>query len=195
MTQAVKHPLKWRLADVQGAGYEQVNIVLPDTDLPANQERLLATDIPSPIPTAMDVHWSEEDGQLFYLLLDKMLDLGANESWEIQSPEVVDILHVVAAAHFIAPLESDAYLAKDIVTILQEVDLGDLVAIHTVDGFKSAIITELDSIEATCVLLEAINMDDDEMSLDVYDTLVVNKHSLLPAEFGNVVPGDEATIH
>ncbi|EAT11432.1 hypothetical protein HF888_15640 [Bermanella marisrubri] len=200
MTQAVKHPLKWRLADIDGSGCDQVNIVMPDFDTPTQEasqdkEILLATDIPSPHNITMDIGWTEEDSYLFFMLLDKMLNMSEMmEHLDVSQPEVVDVLHVVAAAHFIAPLDSEVYLAEDIHTVMSELDIGDLVAIHTKDGFKSAVVAQLDSIEAVCVLLEEVNIDA-EHRLEVYDTLTVNKHNILPPEFGNVMPGDEGVIH
>jgi len=194
MTHAVKQPLRWRIADVQGTGMEHVNVVMPESSPLSNQEILLATDIPSPLQSNMDIKWSEEDAYLFQMLLEKMLDHHGLETLELENPEVVDVIHIVAAAHFLPPLDADLYLEDDIPTILNEVDVGDLVAIHTKAGYKSAVIAELDSIEAVCVLIEPLEVEGQE-ELDVYDTLVVNKHSLLPAEFGNVIPGEEATIH
>jgi hypothetical protein len=194
MTQAVKQPLRWRIADVQGTGMDHINVVMPESSPQSTHEILLATDIPSPLQTSMDIKWSEEDAHLFQMLLVKLLDLNTFENLELENPEVVDVLHIVAAAHFLAPVDADVYLEEDVPTVLHEVDVGDLIAIHTKAGFKSAVIAELDSIEAVCVLIEPLEVEGQE-ELDVYDTLVVNKHSLLPAEFGNVVPGEEATIH
>lgn len=194
MTHAVKQPLRWRIADVQGTGMDHVNVVMPETSPQSNHEILLATDIPSPLSSSMDIKWSDEDAYLFQMLLDKMLDLNGFDTLEIENPEVVDVLHIVAAAHFLPPVDADVYLEEDVPTVLHEVDVGDLVAVHTKAGYKSAVIAELDSIEAVCVLIEPLEVAGQE-ELDVYDTLVVNKHSLLPAEFGNVIPGEEATIH
>ena len=194
MTHAVKQPLRWRIADVQGTGMEHINVVMPEPSQQSNHEILLATDIPSPLQSSMDIKWSEEDGYLFQMLLEKMLDHNGLETLELDNPEVVDVLHIVAAAHFLPPADADHYLEEDIPTVMHEVDVGDLVAINTKDGLKSAVIAELDSIEAVCVLIEPLEVEGQE-ELDVYDTLVVNKHSLLPAEFGNVIPGEEATIH
>lgn len=194
MTQAVKQPLRWRIADVQGTGMDHINVVMPESSPQSTHEILLATDIPSPLQTSMDIKWSEEDAHLFQMLLVKLLDHNNFENLELENPEVVDVLHIVAAAHFLAPVDADVYLEEDVSTVLHEVDVGDLIAVHTKAGFKSAVIAELDSIEAVCVLIEPLEVEGQE-ELDVYDTLVVNKHSLLPAEFGNVVPGEEATIH
>ena len=195
MTQAEKqHPLKWRLADIDGTGMDQVSIVMPEYQ-GKQQEMLLPTEIPSPLTSAMDIGWSEEDSYLFYILLNKMIgDEVIGEAIDFEDPEVLDILHVVAAAHFIAPVDADHVLADDLPVILEEHDLGDLVAINTRAGFKTALICELDSVEASCVLLEPLELNEEEV-LDVYDTLVVNKHSILPPEFGNVVPAEEAVIH
>jgi hypothetical protein len=195
MTHTVKHPLKWRLADVEGTGVEFVNVVMPEDPL-SNKEILLSTDIPSPLNSSMDIKWSDEDLDLFQTLLYKMLDLGLHDTdqLELNQPELVDVLHIVAAAHFIEPKDADEFLAEDIATVLCEIDLGDLICVHTQGGFKTAVVADLDSIEAVCVLLEPLEIDGEDV-LDIYDTFVVNKHNILPPEFGNVMPGDEATIH
>jgi hypothetical protein len=196
MTQAVKHPLKWRLADMDGTGTDQVNVVMPEMDAQSTHEILLATDIPSPHSSKMDISWTDEDLDLFHALVEKVLSGHDDpEQLDLANPEIVDILHMVAAAHFIEPLDADLVLADDIPTILGEADLGELVAIHTQDGYKSCIIAELDSIEAVCVLLEPLILEDKNIDLEVYDTLVVNKHSLLPAEFGNVEPDTGTVVH
>jgi len=196
MTHIVKHPLKWRMADIEGDGVEFVNVVMPEQDPLSNKEILLSTDIPSPLNSSMDIRWSDEDIDLFQILLFKMLDICdlENEQLELNQPELVDVLHIVAAAHFIEPIDAEIFLAEDISTIHMEVDLGDLISVHTKDGFKTAIVADLDSIEAVCVLLEPLEIDGEDV-LDIYDTFVVNKHNILPPEFGNVLPGDEAVIH
>ncbi len=197
MTQLAKHPLKWRLADIAGTGVEQVNVVMPELDVHSQHEILLSTDIPSPHASVEDIGWTDDDISLFHILLSKMLDIDVDGSTtlDLSDSDVVDVLHVVAAAHFIHPCNSDGLLVDDIATVMSELDIGDLAAINTPAGYKSCIICALDSIEATCVLLESIEGGDEGRELDVYDTLVVNKHSILPAEFGNVVPGKECVIH
>jgi hypothetical protein len=196
MTQTLKYPLTWRLADVKGTGIEFVNIVMPELDPLSNQEILLSTDIPSPLNSTMDISWSDEDLDLFQTLLYKMLDVTDTDAGhlELSQPELVDVLHIVAAAHFIEPMDADEFLAQDIQTVLTELDLGDLICINTRGGFKTAVISDIDSIEAVCVLLEPLDIEGEDV-LDIYDTFVVNKHNILPPEFGNVLPGDEATIH
>ena len=196
MTQAVKQSLKWRLADMAGTGTEHVNIVMPELDPQSTHEILLATDIPSPHSSKMDLSWTEEDVELFQALVEKVISEHDDpQQLDLGDPEIVDILHMVAAARFIEPLDADEVLADDIPTIMCEPDLGELTAIHTLDGYKTCIIAELDSIEAVCVLLEPLVVEDKQIELDVYDTLVVNKHSLLPAEFGNVEPDTGSVVH
>ncbi|MEY8205568.1 MAG: hypothetical protein RPR40_10915 [Bermanella sp.] len=197
MTQLAKHPLKWRLADVAGTGVQQVNVVMPELDVHSQHEILLSTDIPSPHSVVEDIGWTDDDISLFHLLLRKMLDMemDASATLDLADADVVDILHVVAAAHFIAPCHGEAFLAADVATTMTEWDIGDLAAIHTEVGYKSCIISALDSIEATCVLLESVEGCSGGRDLEVYDTLLINKHSILPAEFGNVIPGVDCTIH
>lgn len=196
MTQAVKHPLRWRLADMAGTGTEHVNIVMPEMDPQSSHEILLATDIPSPHSSKMDISWTDEDLELFHALVEKVISEHEDpQQLDLSDPEIIDILHMVAAARFIEPLDADEVLADDVLTVMCEPDLGELAAIHTLDGFKTCIIAELDSIEAVCVILEPLSVESKQIGLEVYDTLVVNKHSLLPAEFGNVEPDTGATLH
>lgn len=197
MTQIAKHQLKWRLADIEGTGMDQVNIVMPELDGAKAREILLPTDIPSPHPTAMDLRWTEDDLSLFFLLLNKMLemDVDSSQPLDLTDDGVIDVLHVVAAARFITPLPAEDALAEDIPTLMREVDVGEITALHTHDGYKSAVIVALDSIDATCVLLDPIDGHEKRYDFEVYDTLIVNKHSLLPGEFGNVVAGADSVVH
>lgn len=197
MTNFITNELKWRLADVAGEGVDLVNIVLPELNTQHTGEVLLSTDIPSPHSSVADIQWSDEDRELFCILLEKMMDFDFHkmEQLDLSDPDLIDVMHVVAAAHFLPPLNADEILAEDISTIMSELDVGDLVAINTRDGFKSCVIAGLDSIEALCVLLEPIDNLGEEYELDVYDTLLVNKHSILPADFGNVVPDIDCCLH
>lgn len=193
MTQVAKNQLKWRLADVQGSGSEQVSLVMPQITGNDIREFLLPTDIPSPQTTVEDLRWSDEDLELFFRLLEKQLGLEITEDMplDLHDEGVINILHVVAAARFIIPAPAEGVLAEDINTVMEEYEPGDLVAIHSTDGFKSGIIVAMDSIEVTLVLLDYIDDSDGELLFDVYDTLLVNKHSLLPAEFGSVAGLEE----
>lgn len=198
MTQVAKNQLKWRLADVQGSGSEQVSLVMPQITGNDIREFLLPTDIPSPQTTVEDLRWSDEDLELFFHLLEKQLGLEIVEDMplDLQDEGVINILHVVAAARFIIPETADGILAADISTVMEEYEPGDLAAIHTIDGFKSGIIVAMDSIEVTFVLLDCIEDADQQLLFDVYDTLLVNKHSLLPADFGSVASLEEPqTLH
>ena len=197
MTQVAKHQLKWRLADVEGKGTDQVSIVMPELDSEQPREILLPTDIPSPHPTAVDLRWTEDDLSLFFLLLEKMLEWPMDEDHPLDLTDegIIEVLHVVAAARFITPLPAEDMLGEDIPTIHYEWDVGDIIAINTFDGFKSAVIVALDSIDATCVLLDEIDGHEEYFDFEVFDTLIVNKHSILPGEFGNVSPASEAVIH
>ncbi len=197
MTQVAKHQLKWRLADVEGTGMDQVSIVMPELDSAQPKEILLPTDIPSPHPTAMDLRWTEDDLSLFFMLLEKMLEwpLDDQTPLDLTDDGIIEVLHVVAAARFITPLPADDILAEEISTVLYEWDIGDIIAINSHDGFKNAVIVALDSIDATCVLLDEINGHEQYFDFEVFDTLIVNKHSILPGEFGQVCPASEAVIH
>lgn len=193
MTQVAKNQLKWRLADVQGSGSDQVSLVMPQVSGHENREFLLPTDIPSPQSTVEDLRWSDDDLELFFRLLEKQLGLEITEDMplDMQDEGVINILHVVAAARFIIPHPADDILGPDIPTIMEEYEPGDLAAINTLDGFKSGIIVGMDSIEVVFVLLDSIENAEHELTYDVYDTLMVNKHSLLPAEFGSVASLEE----
>jgi hypothetical protein len=197
----VKSDWLWRLTEAHDSGLDQVSMVLPCAG-EVEEEIQLETDVhlltgrhhPSPL----DLEWTPEDLSLFVVLVEKVLDIDMSEpkvSLNLDDDSLVGVVHIVAAARFATPLPSDELLSTPIATPSQEFDIGDWVAINTLIGFKVAIIVEMDSIDAKCVLLDEVLIEDPDVCLEAYDVLMVNKHDLLIPEFGDVMPGAEATIH
>lgn len=198
MVAITKSDLYWRLSDETGMGLDVVSMVLQLTQ--QQEEYELETDVISemmlPSDAPLDLEWSEEDHQLFTLLIQKLLlpeDEPLGMPLDFADESIIAVVHMVAAARFAQPLDAGDMLAEDIHTLHHEYEVGDMVALNTINGFKAAIVVKLDSIDAHCVLLDPIEYDG--MFIDEHEMLVVNKHSLLIPEFAEVLPGDQAVIH
>ena len=207
MAGLANNELFWRLTDDTGQGLGVVTMVLPAEVYGGSNEFQLQTDVISKVKhktslrNAVDLKWSESDLELFLTLIKKMI-LPDPETEEIaldfSEEAVVAIVHIVAAARFATPVPSDEILnEEDILTIREDFDIGDLVAINTINGFKNCVIVDMDSVDATCVLLDDVDVviNGECEQLDHHDLMVVNRHSLLPADFGDVVPCEDDVIH
>lgn len=197
----VKSDWLWRLTETQDLGLDQVSMVLPCSS-EAEEEIQLETDVHLITRrhhrTPLDLEWSPDDLSLFVVLVEKVLGMDLSEpkiSLNLDDDSLVGVVHIVAAARFSTPLPAEGLLSTPISTPIQEFDIGDWVAINTLNGFKVAIIVEMDSVDAKCVLLDEILIEESNVCLDAYDVLMVNKHDLLIPEFGDVLPGCEAVIH
>ncbi len=197
----VKSDWLWRLTEAHDSGLDKVSMVLPcagdfEEEIQLETEVHLLTSRHHPAP--LDLEWTSDDLGLFVVLVEKILgiDLSAPKvSLNLDDDSLVGVVHIVAAARFATPLPAEELLDKPISTPLQEFDVGDWISIHTLNGFKVAIIVEMDSVDAKCVLLDEVLMDDPDVCLEAYDVLMVNRHDLLIPEFGDVMPSAEAIIH
>ncbi len=204
---AVSSPdqLMWRLVDETGQGADLVTFVLPGEFGDNNSELCLETDIIAALDPVQlkqqntDLKWSEDDVELLLVLLEKMLpdpDVDESISLDFNDPSTIEIIHIIASARFSQALDlTQEELGSPLLTELEDAEVGNLVAVNFKTGFKLAVIVELDSIDATCVLLEDIDDSSLPKSLSVHDVVVLSRHDLLPATFGNVHPGETDSVH
>jgi hypothetical protein len=196
---AEMQPLFWRICDQDSSGFEVVSLFMPAG---------VAGEEPAEFPTEVsfrsnrktthpvDLRWSEEDSDLFMSLLDRLVDASEDESLEVDiSDSVVQgIVQLVALARFKVPWPTDELTGDDFITEREEIEVGDLVALNTRYGFALAIIVGLDSIDATCVMLDAL-MEDDQLMVPDHSLLVINRHYVLPASFADTDTGEDAVFH
>lgn len=199
---AAMQPLYWRLANEKNTDLDAVSVLMPQEDTETQQNTAMEYPVDVSFKprqkhaSPIDLRWSEEDVELFLNLLNKVMDFDKKDiELDIEDSTVQGIIHLVATARFHTPWPGDELEGDDFMTYRREIEIGDLVALNTVHGFFSAVVVDLDSIDATCVLLDDIVDDEspDDILMPCYQLLVVNRAAVLPAEFGNEV--DPEVVH
>jgi hypothetical protein len=200
--------LVWRLIDETGQGADVVTLVLPFSPEKPQQAQLLETDVvasqalPSNPLSNHDLSWSQSDIMLLLTLAQKMLDMATAQdpdtdkiTLDFENPTVIEIIQIVAAARFAEPFDlTQVNLGPVIHTTHSEIEQGDMVALPSLDGYPLAVITDLDSVECTCVLVEPVELKEGQ-TFEIHDVVKVSRMDLLPATFGHVFPADEDVIH
>lgn len=179
----------WRVNCNLEPGYNCVSLLLPTSV--AGQAReypielLLRT---SRKPSAMnikDLEWSEQDNHLFMSLLSQVMESN-KETLEVnmQDEVIQEFVHLVATARFQVPLPAVEYEGDDINAQRFELELGDIVSLNTCHGFISAVITDLDSIDATCVIFDdIIDKEEDEILIEASSSVVISRLCVLHEDF------------
>jgi len=196
---AAMQTLYWRVANEKNTELDAVSVLMPQDE---SEGPRVALEYPVDVSfrpsqqhsSPIDLRWSDEDVSLFLALLNKVMDFDqSNIELDIEDKTVQGIIHLVATARFQTPWPADELEGEDFLTYRRELDVGDLVALNTRYGFVSAVIVDLDSIDATCILLDEVVDDDDQILMPGYQLLVVNRAAVLPAEFGEDV--DPEVVH
>lgn len=195
---AVLQPLFWRLANEQNTDMDVVSVLMPRGEEADKVAIEYAIDVSfkssNRHQNPIDLRWSEEDSELFMSLLRKVMNISDKDlELDIEDGMVQGLIHLVATARFHTPWPGDDLEGDDFITYRQEIEVGDLVSINTKYGFYSAVIVALDSIDATCVLLDDIMAPDseEEVIMPSHSLLMVNRVSVLTPDFAEDV---EATI-
>lgn len=198
VTTITSSDLYWRLSQSEWESGNVVSLILQlNTEL---EEYELETDIISqwvlPNDEVLNIAWSEQDHLLFSILIKKLLQIDftdIDQELNFADESVITVIHLVAAARFLTPIDLDDILASDVDTQHYEYEVGDMVAINTLNGFKAAIIVMLDAIESHCILLDPIKHENTDIA--EHELFIINRHHLLAPEFAEVMAGDTATIH
>ncbi|WP_430459930.1 hypothetical protein ACQUQU_12015 [Thalassolituus sp. LLYu03] len=196
---AEMQPLFWRISDQDKSGFEAVSLLMP-----ANADGEEATEYPTEVSFRsnrssthpVDLRWSEEDSDLFMNLLDRLIEADAEDSIELDISDSViqGIIQLVALVRFKSPWPTDELTGDDFITEREELEVGDLVSLNTRYGFTLAIVVGLDSIDATCVLMEAV-ADGEQVLIPDHSLLVINRHYVLSPAFSDEDMGDDAVYH
>ena len=118
---------------------------------------------------------------------------------DLTDPEVIEIIHIVAAAGFGFP-----YLPIGVLKSASgefprfDAVVGNLASLNTVSGFKPCVVVEVAEEEVACVLLDDLPVEggEGEESLCRNDLLVVGRMDLLHPSFAQTGGRPEtATVH
>lgn len=196
---AEMQPLFWRISRTKQQGMNAVSLLMPADAGGSAAE--FPTDVSFPSDAILvepqDLRWSEEDSELFLDLVERVLDTRDRSDVELDlNDDVVQgIVQLVALHRFQTPRPLDEMLADDVITEREELEVGDLVSLNTRFGSPLAIIVALDSIDATCILLDPLIDPGGDILIPDHSVLMVNRLAVLPAAFAVTDNGEGATLH
>ena len=190
-------PFLWRLSPESSSGCCSVALVVPsasDTDvrdLTIETGILSLSSEDSGSETEEVLEWNQEDLALFLALINRsqfLEEQGHSETLKVDltDPEVIEIIHIVAAAGF-----GTAYTSKGLLretsklTHLNNCEIGATATLNTVSGFVSCVVVDLEDDDVVCVLLNNISERHQGLIEEVHrhDLLLVNRVDLLNPEF------------
>src|SRR5690606_13287585 len=140
--------------------------------------------------------WWEEDTNLFMIRIVLCSDeyIEGDVERNLSDSVIKGIVQLVILARFKTPRSTDALTGDDFITEREELEMGDVVALNTRYGYPLAIIVGLDSVDATCILLDPV-FSNSQVLIPDHSALIVNRLSVLPATFADSDGGEEAIRH
>ena len=190
-------PFLWRLSAESAEGYCSVSMVVPcppETeihDLTIETSVLSLSSDSSRSETEETLEWNQEDISLFIKLVNQR-QLSANQPMtdtirvDLTDPDIIDIIHVVAAAGFGVAFTSCGLLKDaDGSYPVHSFDVGSFASLNTVNGFKSCVVVDVDDDDVVCVLLDDIDVrsTDENDHISRHDLLLVKRLDILHPEF------------
>ncbi len=203
-------PFLWRLCARGEEGSYSVAMVVPGPgdsqpyDLTIETGILRLTADPDVSESEEVLEWNQSDIDLFLRLISqRKLGRGAGKPdtlrLDLTDPEVIDIIHIVAAAGFGFPYLPMGALKESTGKFPRyEAEVGSLASLNTVCGFKPCVVVEVAEEEVACVLLDdlPIMSEEGDESLFRNDLLVVGRMDVLHPAFAQTRERPEsATIH
>ena len=203
-------PFLWRLSVESSEGYCSVAMVVP---CPADTEIQDLTIETSVMSLSSDrtrsekeetLEWNQEDIRLFLKLvnqkqLSKRQSMPDTVRIDLADPEIIDIIHIVAAAGFGVAFTSYGLLKQpDSLFPVHTCNIGAFASLNTVSGFKSCVIVDVEDDDVVCVLLDDIDVreTDEYDHLCRHDLLLVKRIDILHPEFAeNKVKPMSAVLH
>jgi hypothetical protein len=206
-------PFLWRLSPESSDGFCMVSMVVPFEPEDEQQERRDLTIETSVVSFSADsmraeteetLEWNQDDMNLFLKLVTSQQQgehapVAESVRVDLTDPEIIEIIHVVAAAGFGTAYSSHGILQNSVGRYPPHAcDIGSFAALNTLDGFKRCVVVDIDGEDAICVLLEEIDVvsvgEYDRLSR--HDLLMVKQTDLLHPDFASqLVRPPGATLH
>lgn len=203
-------PFLWRLCAIEDKGSYSVAMVVPGPDDSESFDLTIETGIlrltadPDVSENEEILEWNQSDFDLFLRLINqrklgRVTDRADTVRLDLTDPEVIEIIHIVAAAGFGFPYLPMGLL-KDATGEYprHEAAVGGLASLNTVSGFKPCVVVEVAEEEVACVLLDDLPVRGGagEESLCRNDLLVVGRTDLLHPSFAQPsIRPESAVIH
>jgi len=203
-------PFLWRLrAQEDGEGFCIVSMVIPFSTGEKSLEHTIETDIVS-LTADFDessedeiLEWNEDDISLFLkLIANRSPQEGLAQSGSIRvdlnDPDTIEIVNIVAAAGFGLAQTGDDYLVNSHHPQSGfHFDVGSQVSLNTVTGYKCGVVVDMDDDHVVCVMLESIKQVslhcDDEIL--PHDVLLVKRHQILDPVYSRAEPAESDILH
>lgn len=207
-------PFLWRLSAESEEGYCSVSMIVQCPDESDIQDVTIQTSVVSlssdDTRSAKEevLEWNQEDLDLFLQLLNRKQDATdaipeATLRIDLSDPDIIDIVHVVAAAGFgVAYSPFGLIHEADGRHRPHYFDIGSPASLNTVEGYKSCIVVDMDEEDVICVLMDDITAptrsrvsamlreDDilDELdSLSRHDLVLVKRSAVLNPEYSEAL--------
>ncbi len=204
-------PFLWRLSARNEDGSYSVAMVVPGPedsrtfDLTIETGILRLTGDPELSENEEILEWSQDDLDLFLRLVSRRrLGRGTGKPdtlrLDLTDPEVIDIIHIVAAAGFGFPYLPGAMLKQSAGEFPRhKAEVGGLASLNTIRGFKPCVVVDVAEEEVACVLLDDLESAEgrgSDESLYRNDLVVVEHTDVLhPAFAQSSVRPESAALH
>ena len=203
-------PFLWRLSAESSEGYCSVAMVVPcppDTEI---KDLTIETSVMSLSSDSTrsekeeTLEWNQEDINLFLKLVNQQQlsrDQAVTDTVRIDltDPDIIDIIHVVAAAGFGVAFTSYGLLKNsDGFYPVHNCEVGALASLNTVSGFKPCVVVDVEDDDVVCVLMDDIDVRgiDEYDHLCRHDLLLVKRSDILHPEFAeNQLKPSTAVLH
>ncbi len=186
-------PFLWRLSAESSEGYCSVSMVVPCPPEAEIKDLTIETSVLSLSSDSTrsekeeTLEWNQEDINLFLKLVNqKQLSnkkmISETVRIDLTDPDIIDIIHIVAAAGFGVAFTSYGLLKdSDGFYPVHSCEIGASASLNTIIGFKPCIVVDIEDDDVVCVLLDDI----DVCTTDEYDRL--SRHDLLLAKRGDIL--------
>lgn len=186
-------PFLWRLSPETSDGYCSVSVVVtapPEAEVKDVTIETSVLSLSSDTTRSTNeetLEWNQEDISLFLRLVNSNnKPLADTVKIDLRDPEIIEIIHVVAAAGFGVAFTSYGLLKTADGTLpIQKCEIGLLASLNTHSGFKSCVIVDVEDDDVVCVLLDNIEvtLDGDADRVYRHDLLLVKRVDLVRPEF------------
>ena len=203
-------PFLWRLSSDNGDGFCMVAMVVPFNQGEERLEHIIETNIfsfASDLESAQSeeiLEWNEEDINLFLKLITKqhtqdMLPSGQTVRVDLNDPETIEIVQIVAAAGFGVVQSCEEILAQASGTeqVFRHLELGTEVSLNTLEGYKRGIIVDAEDDDVVCVMLDevAIRVNGEFIEICQHDLIMVKHHQILDPMYSSESPKEQDVLH
>jgi len=154
--------------------------------------------------TEETLEWNQEDIDLFLRLVNQRQfrnnePLSESVRVDLNDPEIIEIIHIVAAAGFGVAFTSYGLLNSANGSFpVHNFEIGSFASLNTISGFVSCVVVDIEDDDVVCVLLDDIDVRsiEDYERLCRHDLLLVKRLDVLHPEFAeNKVKPSASVLH